>query len=63
MDDLERKLREKTDEARKLAISSKNNESKFNIDKRKLEMTNAKIKDKISDLTKGYFHMKLAFFV
>ena len=54
IDELELKLRKKTEESRKLTISSKNAESKFNIDKRKLEMVNAKFKDKISDLTKGY---------
>ena len=53
IDELELKLRKKTEEARKLTIIAKNTESKFNIDKRKLEMMNSKFKDKVSDLTKG----------
>lgn len=53
VDSLEYKLREKTDLWKKLTIQLKNQDSKFRIDKRKLETENGRNKEKLSELSKG----------
>lgn len=53
IDAVELKLREKTEQAKKLSISLKNQDSKFKIDKRKLESENGRFKDKLSDFSRG----------
>ena len=52
-DDLERKLKEKTETARKLTLTLKNTEAKFKIDKRKVEMELAKLKEKLYQINRG----------
>ena len=52
-DELERKLKEKSELARKLELGLKNKEAKFKIDKRKLEMEVTKLKDKMNQFSRG----------
>ena len=52
-DELEKKLKEKTEVSRQLTLKLKNTEAKFKIDKRKLEMEISKLKEKMNVIQRG----------